>query len=422
MNLDEIYDDCLNVLEVGLDGHGIAQSENSGSLCNVPFVIPGEKIRFIDSKKAKFEFIKKSPDRIDPPCQHYMSCGGCTFQHFSKEAYQNLKLKLVSTALKNNLIDVPELQSFFVPPHSRRRVCMEAKKWTERLVFGFHEFRTIKLVDVFSCKVMHERIESVLPGLRDLFERILQIGEKAKVFCLKSSGNFLDIGIEIVYKTSLSESERSIFEEFGKKYEIDRLQFRYKKSIDTIIALSESTVMFDGVSVSADPWGFLQASEEAENFMTNAIKQILPTGNLKFADLFSGRGTFSFPMSSCGFVDAYEWDMNACAALLRGAKENDRSIELFKRNLFDNPLSAQELSIYDFVVIDPPRSGAEEQCKFLAISSVPAIFVVSCCLETFIRDIKILIVGGYTLSKLWVIDQFLWAPHVELAGLLILNR
>ena len=31
------------------------------------------------------EILEKSPDRIDPKCQVYGVCGGCSFQHLSAE-------------------------------------------------------------------------------------------------------------------------------------------------------------------------------------------------------------------------------------------------------------------------------------------------------------------------------------------------
>jgi 23S rRNA (uracil1939-C5)-methyltransferase len=43
--------------------------------------------------------------------------------------------------------------------------------------------------------------------------------------------------------------------------------------------------------------------------------------------------------------------------------------------------------------------------------------MVSCNPQTFGRDAKILIEGGYNLKTLTPVDQFIYTPHVELVGL-----
>jgi 23S rRNA (uracil1939-C5)-methyltransferase len=47
---------------------------------------------------------------------------------------------------------------------------------------------------------------------------------------------------------------------------------------------------------------------------------------------------------------------------------------------------------------------------------VPRIVAVSCNPASFARDARTLIDGGYRLTELKPIDQFVWSPHVELVG------
>jgi 23S rRNA (uracil1939-C5)-methyltransferase len=87
--------------------------------------------------------------------------------------------------------------------------------------------------------------------------------------------------------------------------------------------------------------------------------------------------------------------------------------------LFRDPLNEKELSVYDAVVIDPPRAGALEQVKMIAKSDVPAVISVSCNPTTFARDARVLMDGGYELQSLQMVDQFIWSDHAELVGLFI---
>ena len=73
---------------------------------------------------------------------------------------------------------------------------------------------------------------------------------------------------------------------------------------------------------------------------------------------------------------------------------------------------------FDGVILDPPRAGAEDQSKQLARSDVPRVAAVSCNPATMARDLRILIDGGYRLTSVTPIDQFLWSPHVEAVALL----
>jgi 23S rRNA (uracil1939-C5)-methyltransferase len=44
------------------------------------------------------------------------------------------------------------------------------------------------------------------------------------------------------------------------------------------------------------------------------------------------------------------------------------------------------------------------------------VVAVSCSANTFARDAKCLIEGGYRLARVTPVDQFLYSPHVEIVG------
>ena len=90
-----------------------------------------------------------------------------------------------------------------------------------------------------------------------------------------------------------------------------------------------------------------------------------------------------------------------------------------RRDLFRNPLRAEELRGFDGVVLDPPRAGAREQVLQLASSQVPRIAYVSCNSSSWARDGRILADAGYRLAELRPVGQFRWSTHVELASLFV---
>ena len=81
------------------------------------------------------------------------------------------------------------------------------------------------------------------------------------------------------------------------------------------------------------------------------------------------------------------------------------------------PLTFNELAKYDAIIVDPPRSGANLQFSNIAKSNVTTIISISCNVNTFIRDSKILIGSNYELKWVQPVDQFLFSAHVELVAL-----
>jgi len=81
--------------------------------------------------------------------------------------------------------------------------------------------------------------------------------------------------------------------------------------------------------------------------------------------------------------------------------------------LFRSPLRPKELAAYDAAVFDPPRAGASAKAKELAASSVKKLVAISCNPGTSARELRILADGGYRITRVVPIDQFLFSPHIE---------
>jgi len=138
----------------------------------------------------------------------------------------------------------------------------------------------------------------------------------------------------------------------------------------------------------------------------------------RVADLFSGLGTFTFALAERAAVDAYEESAAALTALAEAARHTPKlkPIETHRRDLFRDPLGWQELKAYDAVVFDPPRAGAAAQAEQLAKSKVKRLVAVSCNPGTLARDLRTLVDGGYEITRVVPVDQFLFSSHVEVVA------
>jgi 23S rRNA (uracil1939-C5)-methyltransferase len=141
----------------------------------------------------------------------------------------------------------------------------------------------------------------------------------------------------------------------------------------------------------------------------------------RIIDLFSGSGSLGLPLAfrqkTPKKLAAYDVSHHAIMALhemVRG-QVPDLPVQLLAapRNLNADPMTADELRDYDAAILDPPRSGAKEQMHHLAESGIAQIVMVSCHLNSFVRDALVLIKAGYSCRWARHIDQFYLTSHSE---------
>jgi 23S rRNA (uracil1939-C5)-methyltransferase len=74
----------------------------------------------------------------------------------------------------------------------------------------------------------------------------------------------------------------------------------------------------------------------------------------------------------------------------------------------------------DFLLLDPPRSGAEDSVVAGILAMRPRrISYVSCDPATLARDLTKLVAGGYSLDSVAAFDMFPQTNHVETVARLL---
>ncbi|HEY1983573.1 MAG TPA: hypothetical protein VGH13_26115, partial [Xanthobacteraceae bacterium] len=270
--------------------------------------------------------------------------------------------------------------------------------------------------DIATCLVVDPAIMDLRARLATLLAPILQEGKLASAFIQTVNGQFDIVITGPIGKHGKPDMQvREALAQLAQKSNCDRISWRANlgDAAEVMIDINPVLARFGNLEVALPPLAFLQPTLAGEHALVDAVMEALPkTG--KFADLFSGCGTFTGPMLERGPVDAYESIGPAIRALdkARGAGP----LKAIRRDLFRNPLRRDEANRYDAIVFDPPRAGAQEQVTALASSRTPVLVAVSCNPATFARDARILVDGGYWLDSVKVIDQFTWSHHVELVA------
>jgi 23S rRNA (uracil1939-C5)-methyltransferase len=280
----------------------------------------------------------------------------------------------------------------------------------KRLLLGYNERLTNRVVDIEECPVLAPALAGCLTDIRVLLEKLVPAGKPVRVTALMTRGG-LDLNLEgapLPSSRSIPELARLAQERNVARLAIDG---------DPILSLAEPAIEISGTLLVPPPGAFLQASAEAEAVMAGLALEHL-AGARRLADLFCGVGTFALALARQAPVRAVESShaaLDALGAALRRASGLKR-VETERRDLFAFPLAPAELDSFDGVLFDPPRAGARSQAEALAASKVARIVAISCNPGSFARDARILVDGGYVLKRVVPVDQFVHAAETEVVG------
>lgn len=411
--------ETLTIARLGSGGDGIAEAP--GGPVYVPFALPGETVAVARVKNhgTVMSMSAASPERVTPPCAHFGpdgrngTCGGCTLQHASDALYHDFKRNLVVQALKSKGL-TPEVAPLVTArPGERRRVVFTARRTEKGILLGFNQAGSHHIVAIEHCPISSDGIISRLEAIRRVAGAIATSAEPFRLTVLETLSG-LDLAFDGVKKVGDRE-RRAVTENVLALRGIARVS----SDGEILIEPQKPVIDFGGVAVSPPAGGFTQATKPAEDAMAELVLEALGKAK-RVADLFAGSGTFALRIARKAKVHAVEGEEKALKALDNAARNTQglKPVTVEKRDLFRRPLMASELKVFDAVVFDPPRAGAEDQCKELARSGVKTIVAVSCNPVSLARDLSILTAAGYRIRLVTPIDQFLWSAHVEAVAVL----
>ncbi len=406
----------LTITRVGGQGDGIA--ETPAGPVFAPLTLPGEMVRaeVRDGRAEGVEIITASPDRIEPVSPHYGDCGGCSLQHWASGPYLDWKREQVRFALAREGIEAEVEPTVAVPPGTRRRLALHARRGPDgRAILGFKARKSWRLVEIRVCPVADPRLVAAIPALTRLAEAFLEHPKSAPTLHATWTLTGLDVDVTGVERRSGGLSRDAQMRAIAAATAADLA--RLSLAGDTLVMSRQPLVAFDPATVPLPPGGFLQAVPEAEAAMVARALEAV-RGAKKIADLFCGAGTFTFPLATVAPVLAADASAAAIAALKAGVgtAKGLKPITAEARDLFRRPLAPYDLRGCEAVVLDPPRAGAREQTAQLPGTKAHTVVYVSCNPATFARDARLLIDAGFRLERVTPVDQFLWSAHVELVG------
>jgi 23S rRNA (uracil1939-C5)-methyltransferase len=249
----------------------------------------------------------------------------------------------------------------------------------ERKRLGYFERSSHRVCDVADCPVLVPALQETLADLRRLMQSNALNSDTGEFQAVAG-----DDGASLV--PSLDEGEARAV---SRTIEGERYRF------------------------SAE--GFFQINHELIPALVTAA--VSGAQGASALDLYCGVGLFTLPLARR-------------FARVIGIEANCEAIDYARRNLADAQLTgatfecakvgeyldrqAEELAPTDFVLLDPPRAGAEPAAIHGLLTLRPGrIAYVSCDPATLSRDLRELLTGGYQLESIAAFDLFPQTHHVE---------
>ncbi|MFH1805041.1 MAG: class I SAM-dependent RNA methyltransferase [Pseudomonadota bacterium] len=430
------------IAEIGGRGDGIAHvtlADGKEIIAYTDHVLPGDHVRLRltqrrgDGYGANVVAVHNRPNpHAAAHCSHYEKCGGCALQHLPDADYRAWKRsRALQAVMRAGIADLEQAEKLVgelavSAPATRRRAGFSVHCGQTGVSVGFAERYSHHVVDLQDCAVLHP----ALMVFRGALQAFLSACEPAAAKQVSEAFVTLcENGLDVVLSAS-GEPDLTLRQglaELAEQQDLARLSWKIGNGLPEPVAMRRTPqVHFSGIAVSLPAGGFLQATQDGETALTTAISNALRDIPARHViDLFSGIGSFTFTLALAGDrrrVMAVESDLAAVRNLQSAAGQSKATIDVLQRDLFRRPLNADDFKGVDLMLFDPPRAGAQAQCEILAVSGPEWIIAVSCNPATFSRDIKELRDGGYELSQVIPVDQFLWSPHLELFAVLHRTR
>ena len=373
----------VDITATAFGGWGIAR--NNGKVIFVYSALPGDKLEVeITEEKKNHSFAKivqvisPSEQRIQPECQVFTECGGCSYQNTS---YEN-ELQIKKDILIDQLNRIGGIEKENIPP-----------------------------VNVINAERFRYRSHATVKS---------QNGKKG--FFTRGTNDFTELPVTGCLLLG-DELNSEIM-----KHEPDSNEFRAAIDCNNKIFFSDSEPKSviedkaDGILYRRNINDFFQANSLLrEEMLRTVLDMASPSKDQTVLDIGCGTGFFSLYLSDhVKKCIGFDISRSSIQKAKLNAKLNEKpNTEFIVKNASEiNPHSYAA----DTVILDPPRAGLSKKARRTVNTIRPKTIVyVSCNPSTYSRDIKDFIKEGYSLERISLIDMFPCTHHIEIISRLVIT-
>lgn len=425
---------------------------NEEGTATVKGTIPGQKVRFVVSKKRAGksvgrlkEVVEKSEmEDVSPQCPHFEFCGGCSYQTLSYVNQLSLKEKIIKDILDHVVIGEYSFEGILGSPvqwgYRNKMEFTFGDEYKEGpLALGMHKRNSFHdIVTVNQCQIVDEDYRKVLDCVLNY------CGEKKLPFYkkLKHEGYLRHMLVRRTTKTkqmlvaivttSDEEWEKNaqwsqlavLLQDLDLDAELCGVLHIINDGLADVVKSDETRILFGqeyiyeellGLQFKISVFSFFQTNSlGAEVLYSKAREYIGDTKDMTVFDLYSGTGTIAQIIAPV-------------AKKVVGVEIVQEAVEAARVNAELNGLSNCEfiagdvLKVIDeiedkpdMIILDPPRDGIHPKAlKKIIDFGVNRLVYISCKPTSLARDLEVLQECGYRVEKACGVDMFPATSHVE---------
>ena len=420
----------IQILDLSHDGRGVARRED-GKAVFVAGALPGETVLAEPTARSRrfdeartLEVLAASPERVPPRCPHFGTCGGCVLQHLAQDrqivAKQQVlleNLERIGKVVPGRVLEPLTADSWGYRRKGRFSVRRVNKK--DKTLVGFREQDPRFVADLGQCHTVIPQIGMKIQALAALVDG-LQAREQIPQIEFIAGDDA--IALTVRHLAPLEEADRAALAAFGHEHGF--AIFLQPKGPDSVHpldgqapALSFRLPQWD-VELAFEPLDFIQVNAGLnQKMIARALELLDARAGERVLDLFCGLGNFTLPLArTVAEVVGVEGDAGLVARARANAQRNGLdNAQFFAADLTQDQRGTPWMRAgFDKLLLDPPRSGADEVLKQLPLQGIDRIVYVSCHPGSLARDAGYLVhERGYRLVAAGVMDMFPHTAHVE---------
>ncbi len=373
-------------------GNGIGNI--NGKIIFVKGALTGETVdvTITKDKKSFMEgtintIIYKSSKRVEPFCNYFGVCGGCSLCHLNYENTLEYKKDRVKNILSK--FDIPKINVIRNENDLYYRNKIELKIVDGKL--GFYEKNTHNLIEIKECKVTKKSINKSFEFVKNM---------KLENENVTIRANYNDEVLIII-----DSKEKPVILN-PEDYKIVGIVLNDK----CIYGQDNFMEMINNLFFTVSYNSFFQVNNYINLELFNLIKENIVGKTV--LDLYSGVGTLSIVASKVvDEVYSIEVTQNAVKNALINAKINKCDNINFILGKVEDKIGFINDKI-DTIIVDPARAGLDKKTIEVINNICPQrIIYVSCDTQSLANNL--LDLANYEIKKFYILDMFSYTYHIE---------
>lgn len=412
----------LKIKRLGINGEGIGYFKRM--IVFVPYALPKEEVlvkitkatpRYAEGQLVKVK--KTSSDRVTAPCPVYYECGGCQLQHLAYHAQLDFKKDLLLQALEKfkpaGYREYPLLPTIGMEDpwcyRNKAQFQLRKNKQTDKIEAGLYQANSHDLVAITDCLVQEPATQKVMNTVVDLLNKYdLPIYDERA-----DSGIFRTIMVRVGIQTG---ELQVVFITRSQKFPQKNALIReINQQLPEVVSIMQNVQPLKTSLVMGDETKHLWGKEAIEERINEVTFDLSPRAffqlNPQQTEVLYGEGIKALAIQpEETIVDAYCGVGTIGLSVANKAKEV-RGMDTIPQAISDAQKNAQRLGYEntryevgtaeellpkwlnegfrpDGIIVDPPRTGLDEQLIQAILKNPPQKLVyISCNVSTLARDL-----------------------------------